>query len=359
MIERFLILDHEPPSPNSEPLIFCDGAGGDAFRPEQDLDLSHWRPNRTPRQYRAGTSTEICFHFLDAPLPGPWTLAVNNHLDIDGLLSVYALVHSKHAQENRTAIIQAAEMGDFWGWGEASAQRLFQGLTQLMNAGRSAGQPLQAIYDEAFRRVPALLDGSDPDVDSLERSLEPLRQGVQSIAVGAISRRPISERLTHYLIPQSVVGDRWDQINYVPKFNEIISPRALLWPQARAKWDEQRLCLVSALSRDGWRHDLWFPGYLWADTENRWVIPGLNYRDGMESYDVAMPRFGQAIEHLNQLEQRCACWATGAAESKFSATIQGQFPLAARTLDAAGVPVASSLEPDLVAATLGKVFPDS
>src|SRR5690554_1207565 len=129
MINRFEIMSKRSPRPEGEAIIFCDGTGGDWFRPETDLELSHWRPNRTPKEYRAGTSTEICFRFLDTPRPGDWTAAVNNHVDVDGILSVYALVHSEHALQHRGTLIQAAEMGDFWEWGEPPAQRLFQGLT--------------------------------------------------------------------------------------------------------------------------------------------------------------------------------------------------------------------------------------
>ena len=115
-------------------------AGGDIFRPAGDLELSHWRPNRTPREYRAGSSTEICYRFLDTPRPGSWTVAVNNHVDVDGILSVYVLVHSEHALLNRRTIAEAADMGDFWGWGEPPAQRLFQGITLLMERAACPGQ---------------------------------------------------------------------------------------------------------------------------------------------------------------------------------------------------------------------------
>jgi hypothetical protein len=52
MIDRFLILEHAAPRPDAERVIFCDGSGGDVFREGSDLDLSHWRPNRTPARYR-------------------------------------------------------------------------------------------------------------------------------------------------------------------------------------------------------------------------------------------------------------------------------------------------------------------
>ena len=103
-INRFEIIGHDSPRPGAERIIFCDGTGGSLFQPKTDLELSHWRPNQTPPEYRAGTSTEICFRFLDNPLPGPWTVAVNNHVDVDGILSVYVLVHSDHALAHRQTI---------------------------------------------------------------------------------------------------------------------------------------------------------------------------------------------------------------------------------------------------------------
>lgn len=149
MINHFEIFGSGSPRPAAEQIIFCDGTGGSIFRAATDLELSHWRPNCTPREFRAGTSTEICFRFLDHPRHGSWTVAVNNHVDIDGILSVYALVQSDHARAHRRTIIEAAEMGDFWGWGEPPAQRVFQGVTLLMGQGGTG----RAIYEEAFRRI--------------------------------------------------------------------------------------------------------------------------------------------------------------------------------------------------------------
>jgi hypothetical protein len=157
LIDRFEIVGKNSPRPSDGPIIFCDGTGGSMFRPDSDLELSHWRPNTTPHQYRVGTSTEICFRFLDNPLPGRWTVAVNNHVDVDGILSVYVLLHSEHAQAHRRTIIEAAEMGDFWGWAEPPAQQAFQGATRLMNSREDNRE----VYEEAFRRIPALIDGTD------------------------------------------------------------------------------------------------------------------------------------------------------------------------------------------------------
>ncbi len=252
MIDRFEIIDHGSPRPEAERILFCDGTGGKLFRTETDLELSHWRPNRTPAEYRAGTSTEICFRFLDDSRPGSWTAAVNNHVDVDGILSVYALVHSDHALAHRQTIIQAAEMGDFWGWGEPPARRVFQGITHLMQRGDDP----QTVYAEAFRRIPGLIDGSDPAVPQIEDSLAPLRDGIELVRQGRIVRREIDPRLTHYVIPLAVAGDDDARASHVPEFNEGISSKVLLWPQVRACWDAEQVCLVSVERKVGWFHDL-------------------------------------------------------------------------------------------------------
>lgn len=307
LIDHFEVVGKGSARPGDGPIIFCDGTGGSMFQPASDLELSHWRPNTTPQQYRAGTSTEICFRFLDNPHPGRWTVAVNNHVDVDGILSVYVLLHGGHAQKHRRTIIEAAEMGDFWGWGEPQAQRVFQGVTHLMNSGDDGRE----VYEQAFRRVPALIDGSDAEVADLNNSLVPLRHGVELVEQGRIGRKVIHDSLAHYVIPLNVSGDDDDRAAYCPEFNEAISDSAVLWPQVRAKFDGQRMCLASVGRKLGWFHDLWFPGYLWADTEGLWQVPGLTYHDGMASYrilsslpvDVAS-RYGFEATQVDRLKER-------------------------------------------------------
>jgi hypothetical protein len=355
MIDRFLILAHSDPRPDAERIIFCDGAGGRIFREGTDLDLSHWRPNRTPRQYRAGTSTEIGFRFLDAPLEGDWTLAVNNHLDVDGLLSVYVLTHSPHALAHRQTIVAAAEMGDFWGWGEPPAQRLFQGFTRLMDERSAAEVPTQAIYEELFHRLPGLIDGTDPDSATIDESLAPLRAGVVLVEEGRIRRVQHGERFAQYVIPAGLFAEARERAGNVPEFNEAISARSFLWPQARGKWDTERICLVSTETPAGWWHDLWFPGYLWADTENRWIVPGIQFHDDMQTYDLRHEPLFAAVRELEEAETGSGHWSLGNGNSPFSAECK-LFPVVLRFSDESGAPAGSALDPALVAQKLSGVF---
>lgn len=347
MIERFEIVGHDSTRPDAERILLCDGTGGGIFRTQTDLELSHWRPNTTPTEYRAGTSTEICLQFLDNPRPGPWTAAVNNHVDVDGILSVYVLVHSQHALAHRQTFIDAAEIGDFWGWGEVPAQRVFQGVTQQMSAGEG-----RAVYDEAFRRIPALIDGTDPEIPRIDKSLAPLRQGVKLVEEGRITRSLIGDRLAHYIVPLTVAGDDDERASYSPEFNEAISEKAVLWPQVRARWDAERACIVSVERRTGWFHELWFPGYLWADTELLWQVPGLTYHDGMGSFGLDNPRLISAFESLQRHDTAAGHWGLGGTRLPFGDELQGRFPLAGGFLDDRGKSAVSQLSPQAVAGAL-------
>lgn len=351
MIDRFEIIDSGSSRPAGS-IIFCDGTGGGFFQPQTDLELSHWRPNRTPTEYRAGTSTEICFRFLDHPRPGSWTVAVNNHVDVDGILSVYVLLNSQHAQAHRQTIVQAAEMGDFWGWGEAPAQRVFQSITRLMSAGSEG----KTVYAEAFRRLPEMIDGSELVDDEIEESLTPLRRGVGLIEKNEIHRTQLSDRLAQYVVPRAVAGDDDAKASYCPEFNEAISDAAVLWPQARARWDAQRACLVSVERAEGWFHDLWFPGYLWADTEGLWRVPGMAYHDGMASYRIDNPRLIAAFEELQRPEHAPGRWGLGGTNLPFGEELQEKFPLAGRFLDEHGNPAISQQSPHDVAKMFAGVF---
>ena len=345
MIDRYEIIDHGSPRPEAEKILFCDGTAGGIFRPESDLELSHWRPNRTPPEYRAGTSTEICFRFLDNPRPGSWTAAVNNHVDVDGILSVYVLVHSDHASAHRRTIVEAAELGDFWGWGEPPAQRVFQGLTRLMISGKES----RVVYAESFRRIPALIDGTDPEVPELEASLMPLRRGVELVEHGRIVRLLLEGRLAVYIVPLAMADNSDDRASHVPGFNELISEKAILWPQVRAHWDAERVCVVSTERKGGWFHDLFFPGYLWADTEGKWLVPGMQYHDGMASYDLDNPRLVAAFEELQRQETAPGQWGLGGTKLPFGNGLQDQFPLVGRFLDEQGHATISHISPDRVA----------
>ena len=96
------------------PAISCDG-----LVPGSALDLTHWQGNRTPRRFKADTSTEIALNFVVSPeAREQWAnaMAVNNHFDTDGVLSVWTLLDPRAALARRDVLVAAAEAGDFDEW---------------------------------------------------------------------------------------------------------------------------------------------------------------------------------------------------------------------------------------------------
>jgi hypothetical protein len=179
---------------------------------------------------------------------------------------------------------------------------------------------------------------------------------VTLIAEGRIARTPIGPRFTQYVVPADVIGGHLDRALRVPKFNEAVSAGILLWPQARAKWDRERVCLVSAESPAGWHHDLWFPGYHWADTDGLWTVPGMRFHDGMESYDLTHSGLRSAVRTLQEQETAHGTWASGDAGSPGDQSGQIAFPVVLRFIDDRGNPAASRLAPRQVATILAPAF---
>jgi hypothetical protein len=210
----------------------------------------------------------------------------------------------------------------------------------------------RAVYSAAFSRIPTIIDGTDADLNRIEDSLAPLRHGVELVEQGRITRSLISSRLAHYVVPRGVAGDDDDRVSHVPEFNEEISPRALFWPQVRARWDAERAALVSVERDSGWFHELWFPGYHWADTEGLWRVPGLTYHDGMQSYELDSPALTGAFERLQQNETQPGQWALGGTPMPLGNALQSQFPLVGRFVDEQCRAVVSRQSPEQVARTL-------
>jgi hypothetical protein len=183
-----------------------------------------------------------------------------------------------------------------------------------------------------------------------------LRQGVELVDQKLILRSVIDNRLVHYVVPSAVAGDDDTRASHAPEFNEAISPAAILWPQVRARWDAERVCLVSAQRTTGWFHDLYFPGYLWADTADRWLVPGLRYHDGIASYDLGHDRLQAAMHELRRQESGPGQWGLGGTTMPFGEELQRLFPLVGRFLDEHGRPAFSQLSPEAVARTLAGVF---
>ncbi|MEZ2660151.1 DUF6687 family protein [Aneurinibacillus aneurinilyticus] len=355
MIPHFYILGSKTERPVSRRTIFTDGAPDATFRPGIDVELSHWIPNTTPDVYAADTSTEICMNFISQNDTDEWDLAINNHVDVDGVLAVFTLVHSKQAMLHRETIIQAAEMGDFSNWGNHAAQILYQGLTVLMDDLKAKKTDTQHVYEACFKQTFSLLEGRTDDVRVVQ-GMEALQQSVNRVESGGILRREVHARFAHYHIPFTLVKASLAKTLKIPAFNEEIKDDMWLHPQVRNRLDKEKIQLVSAEAEQGWYYDVWYPGYMWADTPHSWRAPGFIFNGSTNGYMYGYEPLEAAVRTLQKLETANGTWMLAHELSPFSSISGRNFPVVLSFLSENNQPAASELPPERVVLILASAF---
>jgi hypothetical protein len=355
MIPEYFVPGGGQARPASKQTIFADGSADDSFRPGLDLELSHWVPNRTPAHYKADTSTEICLRFVADPMPGAWDLCVNNHLDVDGVLSLYALVRGDLALHHRDTLVAAACMGDFWAFGDARAAAVYQGLALYQQRDRGQA-PLQTLYARCFERVDALLATLDAAPAEVEPGLAMLDAACQRLDRGEIARTVHHERFVAYEIPRVLVERDLARALHVPGFNAPLDDASWLPPQARNRHDRERIQLVSSETASGWYHDLWYPGYRWAETPNSWAAPGFVFAGSTNGYRYGHAAIAEAVARLAVAERGPGRWVLAEALTPFASLPGRNYPVILSCLDADQRPCPSHLPPAEVAAMLAPAF---
>jgi hypothetical protein len=350
----FHVTGSAEPRPPSRATIFCDGTGGAAFRDGVDVELSHWIPNRTPPRFRADSSTEICLKFAAEGMSRAWDLAVNNHLDVDGILSMFAVVQPAAALARRDTLVGAAEMGDFAAWAEEPSQALYQGLTLVIDECNAAGVDVLAAYRRAFDAVAPLADGGAAHDPRVRPGLAALAASAALLDSGAVAVKDQGPRFAAFEVPRAVSRDAFDRALHVPGFNEALSNRALLWPQARARDRGSSVHLVSVEAPGGWYHDLWYPGYCWAETHRRPAAPGLVLRGDVQH--LAHAGLAAAAADLARDEHAAGAWKLASAVSAFDGLKGRGFPVVMSFVGADDRPAVSAIPPGDVAARLAAAY---
>jgi hypothetical protein len=152
------------------PNVIVDGRGNQATV----LVLSHWPRNRTPPELKADSSTEIVLKYLRSPererYRGGAEAVSNNHYDVDGLMSLWAMLEPDAALERAELLIAAGECGDFDRWSGEQATKVtcaLYGMETLRSSPIRQGlagirdflERTAFLYRETLPLVPQLLDG--------------------------------------------------------------------------------------------------------------------------------------------------------------------------------------------------------
>jgi hypothetical protein len=354
---KFYILGSNKSRPESKKTIFADGSADKTFRNELDLELSHWVPNKTPLDYKYDTSTEICINFAKTGNINEYDLAINNHLDVDGLLSIFSVVNSNFAIKNEEVIISASKMGDFWAYGKKEAQILFQGLTLFMDFLEKQEKELDImeIYAQCFEKIFELIETKTLVGFDIKDGLEALEKSIALIENNLIERLVITDRFVSYNIPKAIAQENLAKCLRIPSFNEKLSEETLLLPQSRNFRDREKVHLVSVEGEKGIYYDLFYPSYIWAETPHSWRAEGLKLSDSTNLYYYGFDALNNAIKILNEKETNEGAWILSEKLTPFS-TIKGRnFPVILSFMKD-NIPSESSLAKNFVIETLSTLF---
>ena len=357
--DRFHIVGSDHPRPSADRVIFADGADAGRVRRDGDIELSHWVPNHTDPRYKADSSTEICLRYVADPDHVEAELVVNDHLDIDGVLALYALLYSDLALEHADTLIGAAEMGDFLAWAERPSFALAQQLSILFaeTAAASPNGPSMDIgerYAQSFALVTRILEGSEPEAAPVASGWSVIERGLDQLGRSVAVER-VTDRLVSYVYPRAAPAELETMVA-VPVLNQIVDDAVWLWPQVRNRDDSERMQLVSVPTGDGWLHDLWMPGYGWAETPNRWKVPGLVSTGDSNVWIVEHDGLRDAMTRLAASETASGRWTAADQMTPFDTIAGRHFPVLASFVDHAGRPVPSDLAPAVVAQELAAAW---
>jgi hypothetical protein len=209
------------------------------------------------------------------------------------------------------------------------------------------------VYERCVAHVRDVISRGFRDRD-VEESLAPLTRSIEWISRATVERRVHHHRFVHYAVPQQLYGSRLAAALRVPRFNELISEDVLFWPQARARWDREKVQLVSVETDQGWYHDVWYPSYLWAETPDSWRTGGLHFSGDSNGYRISYPPLDEAALDLQKQEKNDATWRVESNFSLMSPTTGRGYPIVLSTMNEQR-PAPSSLSPDSVAVRLAEI----
>lgn len=341
--------------PPTRATLYCDGtASASAFRPRVDVELSHWLPNRSPAEWKADSSTEMCLRFAAKNPPGRFDLVVNNHADVDGVLSVFSVLEPELALAHRDVLIGAAEMGDFWACPREQARALCVALATWIAKADAEGLGGEITFRRGFEIVRAHLLGRVRPTDELRAASDAIDASLEALDHDEVQTSLLKPRLASFVVPRALAeSDPWAVA--APPWGGVSHPATRLHPVARMREHAEKILIHSVEVEGGWVHDLWYPSYAWAETPNRWRPPGLT-PDPSHGWKLDHPPLTAAIGDFAKSESGAGRWrlatgvnASGAFRGRASSVV-------ASFVDGDENPAVSRLSPESLVARFSTAF---
>ena len=198
------------------PNVVVDGRGNDATV----LVLSHWPRNQTPPELKADTSTEIVINYLRSPEREAYRQGAdavsNNHYDVDGLMSMWAVLNPEAALEAAELLIATGECGDFDRWSGELATKItcaLYGLESLASSPvrqglgsiRDYGERTAYLYRETLPLVRQLIEGIGAYEEYWRPEYEKVQAGRDVFARGGATVQDVEDLdLAIFSLPHEV-----------------------------------------------------------------------------------------------------------------------------------------------------------
>jgi len=242
--------------------------------------LSHWKGNNTPNALKADTATEIAFKYNAHPRRTslfPYAnIITNSRFDTDGLLAVFTLLYPEQAALMLPALIATAEASDFGLFSsEEGVQNhlLIQGLisdkSPLRASFRRGSGPKEALY---YKEILPLL----PDLFKKKEEYRALWRGPFDDIIASMT-----------MFERGAIGfEECEEEKLTIVLNDTPPARQAI--DAYCKGDLFLIIEDRKKREGGYRYELTYRYYAWADTVRRPVIA-----------KIAMEPL---VEELNQLE---------------------------------------------------------
>ncbi len=301
-------------------IIFVDGQTR-GYRPSFDLELSHWVPNQTPKEYKKNTSTEICLEFVKNPRPEfENALIINNHLDVDGLLSVFVLQNPSLSLVHETILVDAARAGDFNADCSPTSMEFYLNLRKGLDSLLVMGVCDQQAFEAGGQIVKRLLDGHRLPEAAADLSWLLDQEALLNTRIYQ------GNRLCAFYFPMDLQMQYPDRVcKVIPKFDTGVIRSELLPRYLRNREDLERFKLMIWEGPGGLYYQLLIPEYTWAETPDYYNLFGKQSL-GVNRFSFDTKELQSAFLQLQEMEKNIGIWKIQTQIQPFSGEGDLKFP---------------------------------
>jgi len=167
------------------------------------LELSHWPGNKTPKELKADTATEIAFNLIERNPEKYFSnikYITNNHLEADGILAAYVLLYPEKALKFKKEFINSAIVSDFNEFIDEESIKTAIILDSLLDTTKNnlifedikeknPVEIIQIAYEKAFDLIPDVFSNSDKfgniwreEIDLLNKSFSSFESRISQIS---------------------------------------------------------------------------------------------------------------------------------------------------------------------------------